>query len=346
MKQAKTLVWTGKVLRLLDQTKLPRRLCYVNCRDPRSVFWAIRRLSVRGAPAIGVAGAFGVYLGVAGYRGNDRTGFLRKLHRVCRYLNRARPTARNLSWALGRMEEVSKRFSKETVSSLKKRLLREAQVIFDEEKETCNQMARFGSSLVRRGDSVLTHCNTGFLATVGLGTALGVFYRAHQEGKRFQIYATETRPLFQGARLTVWELKRRGLHPTLLCEGAAGELFRRGRIRKVFTGADRIARNGDTANKVGTFPLALLAKTYGIPFYVVAPASTFDLSIQNGSQIPIEERPAKEVTSPFGIPVAPPGVPVFNPAFDVTPATLITAFVTDRGILRPPYRRSLAKTLR
>ena len=346
MRQAKTLVWTGKGLRVLDQTRLPGRVTYLDCRDPRSVFRAIRRLSVRGAPAIGVAGAFGAYLGIVGYRRNDRAGFLKRLQQVCRTLNRARPTARNLSWALGRMREVPKRFPGEGAPSLRRYLLKEAQAIFQEEKEMCGRLARFGSSLVRAGDSILTHCNTGFLATVGVGTALGVLYQADREGKRPRVYATETRPLFQGSRLTAWELKRHGLRPTLLCDGAAGELFRRGKVKKVFTGADRIAGNGDTANKVGTFPLALLAKTYGIPFYVVAPASTFDLSIKNGTQIPIEERPAKEVTSPFGIPVAPQDVSVFNPAFDVTPASLITAFVTDRGILRPPYRQTLARALR
>ena len=343
MSQLTTLAWTGRALRLLDQTQLPRRVQTLTCRDASSVFAAIRRLSVRGAPAIGVAGAFGAYLGVAAYSGKDRAGFIKRLDRVCRYLNRSRPTARNLSWALARMQKVPKQFPKEDASSLKRRLLKEAQAIFGEEEETCERMAQFGSSLVRKGDAVLTHCNSGFLATVGIGTALGVLYQAHREGKRPRVYATETRPLFQGSRLTVWELRRHGLRPTLLCEGAAGELFRRGKIQKVFTGADRIAANGDTANKVGTFPLALLAKTYRVPFYIVAPASTFDLSIQNGSQIPIEERPAKEVTTPFGVAVAPPKVLVFNPAFDVTPASLISAFVTDRGILRPPYRRTFAK---
>ena len=342
MSRLSTLTWTGRALRILDQTQLPRRVRTLNCRDVSSVFWAIRRLSVRGAPAIGVAAAFGAYLGVMNYPDRrDRSGFIKQLKRVCQTLSRSRPTARNLFWALARMEVVPERFLKDDVPLLKERLLEEANLILTEEKKTCDRIARFGTSLIRNGDSVLTHCNAGFLATVGLGTALAVLYQAHEEGKHLRIYATETRPLFQGSRLTAWELKRRGLRATVLCDSAAGELFRRGKIRKVITGADRIAANGDTANKIGTFPLALLAKTYGVPFYIAAPASTFDLSLKKGSEIPIEERPAREVISPLGVSVAPSRVRVFNPAFDVTPASLISAFITDRGILRPPYRRSL-----
>lgn len=336
-----TLSWRGNTLRLLDQTKLPGKISICVCRSAPSVFHAIRRLSVRGAPAIGVAAAFGLYLGVR--HSKDKEKFLNDVERVAFFLQSARPTAVNLKWALERMKKCAKSHRTLSLDRQKKILFQEAEKIYREEKRMCDQIARWGAALIRRNDSVLTHCNAGALATVGRGTALAPLYQAKKEGKKVTVFVPETRPLLQGARLTAWELQRGGFPVTVVCDTVVGDLFRRGRIDKVFVGADRVARNGDTANKIGTYAIAALAKSHGVPFYVVAPKSTFDFSIPSGKVIPIEERSPSEVTEPFGVKTVPKGVKVYNPAFDVTPAHWITAFVTDKGVFYPPFTKSLQR---
>jgi len=336
-----TVAWKGNALYLLDQTKLPGKVSFVVCRNVRSVFDATRRLAVRGAPAIGVAAAFGLYLGVRGVKTTRE--FLREVKRVSSFLQSARPTAVNLKWALERMKQCVRDHKALGLPRLKAILLDEAKDIYREEKKMCEAMARFGATLIRRKESVLTHCNAGALATVGTGTALAPLYQAKKDGKKVNVFVPETRPLLQGARLTAWELQRAGLPVTVVCDSVVGDLFRRGKVDKVFVGADRVARNGDTANKIGTYTLASLAKSHRVPFYVVAPRSTFDFSTPSGKAIPIEERSPSEVVEPFGVRTAPKGVNVYNPAFDVTPADFITAFVTDEGIFYPPYTKSLQK---
>jgi methylthioribose-1-phosphate isomerase len=338
-----TIQWVGDVeghLRLLDQTRLPADTVYLECRTVEDVWQAIRQLAVRGAPAIGVAAAYGVCLGVQAGRSVDE---------VCDYLATSRPTAVNLFWALERMGRVGRvprdplivqdhGGSRETRPTLQEQLLAEARTIHGEDRQQCTAMARDGADLLSNlpeGAGILTHCNTGALATGGDGTALAVVFELWRRGKRAHVWVDETRPLLQGARLTAWELQQRGIDATLICDSAAAQVMREGRVQAVITGADRIASNGDTANKIGTFSVATLAGVFGIPFYVAAPATTFDLSIATGREIPIEERSADEVTHCFGSQTAPAGVAVYNPAFDVTPAELIAAIITDRGIVQP-----------
>jgi methylthioribose-1-phosphate isomerase len=320
-----TIRWDGDAngqLVLLDQTRLPGETVYLECRTVEDVWQAIRRLSVRGAPAIGVAAAYGVCLGVQAGRDVDE---------VCDYLATSRPTAVNLFWALERMRRVPEKTAKE-------RLLAEAQAIHDEDREQCAAMGRQGADLLGdlpHGAGILTHCNTGALATGGEGTAAAVIYELARRGKRPHVWADETRPLLQGARLTMWEMHHRGIDATLICDSAAAQVMREGRVQAVITGADRIAANGDTANKIGTYSVATLARAHGIPFYVAAPVTTFDLSIATGADIPLEQRAAEEITNGFGKLTAPDGSAVYNPAFDVTPADLIAAIITDRGVVRP-----------
>jgi methylthioribose-1-phosphate isomerase len=331
-----TIRWSGDVdghLVLLDQTRLPAETLYLECRTVEDVWRAIKRLSVRGAPAIGVAAAYGVCVGV-------QSG--RSVHEVCDYLATSRPTAVNLFWALNRMRgvgtahhdysEASDRWAMPTL------LLAEARAIHEEDRTQCEAMGRHGADLLAAlpvGAGILTHCNTGALATGGDGTAAAVIFELARRGQRPHVWADETRPLLQGARLTMWELQQRGIDATLICDSAAAQVMRERRVQAVITGADRIAANGDTANKIGTFSVATLAKVFGIPFYIVAPATTFDLSIASGREIPIEERSAEEVTHGFGQPTTPSGIVVYNPAFDVTPVELIAAIITDRGVIRP-----------
>jgi methylthioribose-1-phosphate isomerase len=325
-----TIRWHGDIdghLVLLDQTRLPMEVDYVECRTADDVWQAIRRLAVRGAPAIGVAAAYGVCLGVKTGRDVDET---------CDYLATSRPTAVNLFWALERMRAASRSVS---ASCLPGQLLAEARAIDNEDRDKCAAIARHGADLLAElpvGAGILTHCNAGALVSgSGDGTALAVIFELARRGKRPHVYADETRPLLQGARLTMWELTQRGIDCTLICDSAAAQVMREGRIQAVITGADRIARGGDTANKIGTYGVAMLARAHNIPFYVAAPTTTFDLSIATGREIPIEQRPADEVTHAFGQPTAPDGVDVYNPAFDVTPAALITAIITDRGVIAP-----------
>jgi methylthioribose-1-phosphate isomerase len=325
-----TIRWSGDVdghLVLLDQTRLPAETMYLDCRTVEDVWCAIKRLSVRGAPAIGVAAAYGVCLGVQSGRSVDE---------VCNYLATSRPTAVNLFWALERMRRAASRAV--PGPGLPQQLLAEARAIHDEDRQQCAAMGRHGADLLAdlpAGAGILTHCNTGALATGGDGTALAVIFELARSGKHPHVWVDETRPLLQGARLTMWELQQHGIDAKLICDSAAAHVMREGGVRVVITGADRIAANGDTANKIGTFSVATLAQVFGIPFYVAAPATTFDLSIATGREIPIEQRSAEELTHGFGQQTAPNNAAVYNPAFDVTPAELIAAIITDRGVVRP-----------
>jgi len=310
-------------------------LVMLECRDVRTMWDAIRRLCVRGAPAIGIAAAMGAVLGVRDYGGDDRAGFVKKLNEVCDYLASSRPTAVNLRWALDRIRRRAESTPDHDPSAIQRALLEEAKRIRDEDEGMCRAIGRLGEPLIRPGVGVLTHCNAGGLATACFGTALAPLYAAHQLGRSFRVYAGETRPLLQGSRLTAWELQQAGIDVTLLCDSMVGSLMKSGRVDLVVTGADRIAANGDVANKIGTYGIAVLAEAHGIPFYVAAPSSTFDLSIADGSQIPIEERDADEIRRGFGSLTAPPDVSCYCPAFDVTPAELVRGIITERGIIQP-----------
>jgi methylthioribose-1-phosphate isomerase len=334
-----TLRWEGDRtgrLALLDQTRLPNEVSEVICDDVGQVWQAIRELQVRGAPAIGVAAAYGVVLGTRDAAASDTETLKRVLDEVCQYLASSRPTAVNLFWAIERMRKCAQtclhRLSPADVHAA---LWHEAQAIHTEDRRICEAIGLAGASLLSDGMGVLTHCNAGALAASAFGTALAVIYAAQAQGKRLQVYADETRPLLQGARLTAWELTQRGVPTTLICDSMAAQVMREGRVQAVITGADRIARNGDTANKIGTYGVAVLAAAHDIPFYVAAPASTFDLSLPDGDQIPIEQRDPREITHGFGRQTAPSDVRVYNPAFDVTPARLIRGIVTEHGVIAP-----------
>ncbi|MFA6142870.1 MAG: S-methyl-5-thioribose-1-phosphate isomerase [Candidatus Omnitrophota bacterium] len=340
-----TITWKNNKVRYVDQTALPHSLKFVNCDDIRRLWAAIKRLEVRGAPAIGIAGAFGVILGIKDSKAKNFNKFYREVEGACKYLASSRPTAVNLFWALTRMECAASLHKDKPIAEIKKLMLVEALKILDEDKKSCRRMARYGSSLVKSGDMILTHCNAGGLATADYGTALGVLFESKKQGKRIHVYADETRPLLQGARLTAWELMHEGIDTTLICDNMAASLMAKGRIDKIFVGADRIASNGDAANKIGTYNLAVLAKYHNIPFYVVAPLSTFDFRIKSGKDIPIEERGGDEVRSIGGRFIAPKKVRVYNPAFDVTPNKLITAIVTEKGIFTPPYSKKFKEAI-
>ncbi len=334
----KPIVWNNGVIRLIDQTRLPGKLAFVECRSVRRVWRAIKDLEVRGAPLIGIAGAMGFLLGMRQTRASSATARRRKARSLRHYLASSRPTAVNLCWALERMEAVVRAHADSPRAVLLKYLQQEADRITRQDADMCRRMSLHGARFIRRGEAVMTICNAGGLATSGFGTALGVFYRAREQGKPVKVYACETRPLLQGARLTTWELSRNGVDVTLICDGMASSVMRDKKIKGVFVGADRIAANGDFANKIGTYGLAVLARHHGIPFYVVAPSSTIDLKIRRGRDIPIEERAGREVTHLyFKRPVAPAGVKVFNPSFDVTPAKLVTAIITEKGVIRAPF---------
>ena len=332
--------WQGNALVLIDQRKLPNEFKLIHCRTISAVWNAIHELVVRGAPAIGIAAGYGVYVGLLEKRPKTQPEFLRALKQIGDFLKASRPTAVNLAWAIDRIAKKIQKLNEKDVSYLMKSVFSEAKLIHQEDQALCRAIGRSGNSLIRPKDYVLTHCNAGGLATSGFGTALAVLFTAKDKGKKLHVFATETRPLLQGARLTMWELKRYGIPATLICDSAVGTLMRQGKIKKVIVGADRIARNGDTANKIGTYTLASLAQLHGVPFYIAAPVSTFDFSISGGKHIPIEERAPDEVVDGFGKRTAPPGVKVYNPAFDVTPHPLITAFITDRGVLKPPFSKS------
>jgi len=335
---------TGSLL-LLDQTLLPLELKVLDCRTVETVWEAIKMLRVRGAPAIGIAAAYGVIVGSQTGHDGSPAGFLARVEAVCDDLATSRPTAVNLFWALDRMRRVARAQEGRPAADIAARLLAEARAIDTEDAEMCRAIGRHGAELVRDGDGLLTHCNAGGLATAEYGTALSVFFTAHDQGKRIRVFADETRPLLQGARLTTWELLQKGVDVTLICDNMAAQVMREGKVQAVVVGADRITANGDAANKIGTYGVAVLAHFHNSPFYVAAPVSTFDFTLSSGDQIPIEQRDSREITHGFGRQTAPDGVPVYNPAFDVTPARLIAGFITEKGVIRPPYLETLRTTL-
>jgi methylthioribose-1-phosphate isomerase len=335
------IVWLGDRVKILDQTRLPQEEVYLELDDYRSVAAAIKEMKVRGAPAIGIAGAYAAALGALKINATGRGEFLKQLQDVIDAIAATRPTARNLFFALERMKKAA--VNSDNVSDIRKSLVTEAVKIHEEEADATHHLSLFGSELLKDGWTVLTHCNTGPLATSGFGTALGVIIAAQKQGKKIKVLADETRPLLQGARLTAWELKKAGVPVTLITDSMAGYFMRGGGVDCAITGADRIAANGDTANKIGTYTLAVLAKENNIPFYIAAPVSTIDISIKTGEKIPIEERQSEEVTHFQGRRVAPEGVNAVNPAFDVTPHKYITAIITDKGIIREPYLEGIKK---
>lgn len=333
--------WQDNKVLLLDQTRLPREEKYLEITDYSEVASAIRRLAVRGAPAIGIAAAYGVALGALAIDTGDVIKFRHELQQVFDTLAASRPTARNLFWALERMQRIAG--MSQDVEQIKRDMIKEAKRIHEEQAESDRVLSRLGADLINENDTVLTHCNAGALATGGYGTALGVIKQAFEDGKKIQVIATETRPLLQGARLTACELKTAGIPFTLITDSMAGALMRQGRIQAVVVGADRIAANGDTANKIGTYTLAVLAREHRIPFYIAAPASTIDPSIASGDEIVIEERQPEEVSCVQGICTTPEGIRVSNPAFDVTPHRYITAIITEKGIVREPFEEAMKK---
>jgi methylthioribose-1-phosphate isomerase len=333
-----TIEWADGRIHLIDQTLLPNEFHQIYCDDVESVWEAIKSLRVRGAPAIGIAGALGAVLGIWKSKATNYSDFAAELKKVADYLATSRPTAVNLFWALERIEQTAEKHKDLEIEQLKGVLLDEAQSIIEEDRAKCRAIGQHGLDLLRNGDTILTHCNAGGLATSDYGTALAVMFSAHESGKNISVYADETRPLLQGSRLTAWELMQAGIDVTLICDNMAAQVMKEGKIQCVIVGADRIAANGDTANKIGTYNVAILAKAHDIPFYVAAPTSTLDLSLKTGDLIPIEQRAAEEVTEGFGSRTAPEGVKVYSPAFDVTPAHLITAIITEKGIAYPPYK--------
>ena len=341
-----TISWTGQSVRLLDQTKLPTETVYVDITDERQMWDAIKRLVVRGAPAIGVAAAFGAYLGVRSFEGG-RDALVERLQHVCDYLATCRPTAVNLFWALDRIKRAAGEGG--DLRDTKQRLLDEALLVLEEDICVCRAIGEYGAKLLselasgRQRIELLTHCNAGGLATVQYGTALAPIYLGAERGMKFHVLVDETRPLLQGSRITAYELKQNGIPVTVICEGTAATVMAQGKVNAVIVGTDRVAANGDVANKIGTLGVAILARHFNIPFLVAAPTSSIDLSLATGAQIPIEQRAAAEVSNGFGKPTAPADVEVYNPAFDVTPHELVTAIITENGIAMPPYADSLPR---
>ena len=353
-----TLTWTGDAVRLLDQTKLPTETVYVDVTDEWQMWDAIKRLVVRGAPAIGVAAAFGVYLGVRGSRDETPQRFMARVDEVCAYLATSRPTAVNLFWALDRIKGVARTVCGDApgasspchvVRDVLDAILDECLRMLDEDNAVCRAIGEHGFKLLQElageGETgevnVLTHCNAGGLATVRYGTALAPIYVGAERGAKFHVFADETRPLLQGSRITAYELKQNGIPVTVICDNMAATVMRDGKVNAVIVGTDRVAANGDVANKIGTLNVAILARHFGVPFLVAAPTSSIDLSIATGDQIPIEQRDGREISEGFGKQTAPADVDVYNPAFDVTPAALVTAIITERGVVRAPYEATL-----
>jgi methylthioribose-1-phosphate isomerase len=347
LKNFKTLRWIGGsdgCLELIDQRKLPAEFGTIQCKTIEQLYDAIKTLAVRGAPAIGVAAAFGVCLAAQEIQNLKISEAIKHLEQRIKYLASSRPTAVNLFWALERM---SKKLNEAIeIKNLQKTLLTEAQKIYDEDVEMCRRIGINGEKFITNGSAVLTHCNAGSLATAGSGTALAPMLEAQKNAKKFIVYADETRPLLQGARLTAWELMQAGIDVTLICDNMAASLMKAGKINAILVGADRIAANGDTANKIGTYSLSVLAKAHNIPFYIAAPSTTFDLKIRTGNEIPIEQRAAEEVSNFMNLNTAPEGVKVYNPAFDVTPAENITAIITEKGVIECPTREKIEKLMK
>jgi methylthioribose-1-phosphate isomerase len=342
----KTLEWTESGVRFIDQTKLPAQETYVTCRAYQEVADAIRTMIVRGAPAIGVAVAMGIALGVRDSNAGSRAELRAEFDLICETLAATRPTAVNLFWAVRRMRDKFAAVAELPIPEIRSALIAEAQRMYAEDIAANEAMGRYGATLMPASGGVLTHCNAGALATCGYGTALGVIRAAVSAGKKIHVFADETRPFLQGTRLTAWELVKDSIPTTLIADNMAGAMMRLGKINAVVVGADRIAANGDVANKIGTYTVAILAHEHGIPFYVAAPLSTVDFDTPDGSQIPIEQRDATEVTHVNGTRMAPEGVHVENPAFDMTPARYVTAIVTERGIARPPYAEGLRSLMK
>jgi methylthioribose-1-phosphate isomerase len=338
-----TLEWTDHGVRFLDQTKLPTEESYVTCKTHEQVADAIRNMVVRGAPAIGVAAGMGIALGLNNSKAESTADLKRDFDQVCDVIGKTRPTAVNLFWAIRRMREKFERVRIRPIPQIKQVLIEEAQHMHAEDIAANQAMGRHGATLMPASGGVLTHCNAGALATAGYGTALGVIRAAVEQGKKIHVYADETRPFLQGSRLTAWELMKDGIPTTVISDNMAGTMMRQGKIQAIVVGADRIAANGDVANKIGTYSVAVLAKEHGIPFYVAAPISTVDLACPDGSQIPIEQRNVKEVTHIAGKQMVPDGVSIENPAFDITPAQYVAAIITERGIARSPFDNSLRK---
>jgi len=343
MARLKTIEWIDDSVQIIDQTRLPTELVYERIETVNAMYDAIKILKVRGAPAIGIAGAFGAYLGIKDLSVHESVeNFKSTFIKNADYLNSSRPTAVNLFWAINRMKKKCETLLPlNNIGEIKKRMLDEAIEILVEDRRTGCLIGEAGLELLKGKKNILTHCNAGGLATAEYGTALAPIYVGAEKGVQFHVYSDETRPLLQGARITTFELMHAGIPVTLICDNMAASVMAKGKIDAVIVGADRITRNGDTANKIGTYGVALLAKAHNIPFYVAAPFSTFDLAMESGSQIPIEERESEEVTCGFGKQTAPTGVNVYNPAFDVTPSALITAFITDKGIIKPPYLETI-----
>ena len=336
-----TLEWTDQGVRFIDQTKLPMEETYVTCQTHEQVAEVIRTMVVRGAPAIGVAAAMGIALAVKNSKAETVRDLKRDFDQACAVIGKTRPTAVNLFWAIRRMQEKLERIRIRPLAQIKHTLIEEAQRMHAEDIAANQAMGRHGAPLMPSEGGVLTHCNAGALATCGYGTALGVIRAAVEQGKRIHVFADETRPFLQGSRLTAWELMKDGIPTTVISDNMAGAMMSQGKIGAIVVGADRIAANGDVANKIGTYTVAVLAKEHGIPFYVAAPISTVDLATPDGSKIPIEQRDAREVTHIAGRQMVPDGVEIENPAFDVTPAKYVNAIITERGIARAPYEQSL-----
>jgi methylthioribose-1-phosphate isomerase len=342
-----TLSWTGSAVRLLDQTKLPTQTVYLDITDEKQMWDAIRRLVVRGAPAIGVAAAFGAYLGARNAISATPAGFIERLDAVCAYLATSRPTAVNLFWALDRIRAVGHRVASRPAVDISDAILRECIAMLEEDNRVCRAIGEHGVKLLEEAKNatgevnVLTHCNAGGLATVQYGTALAPIYVGAERGLKLHVWADETRPLLQGSRITAYELQANGIPVTVICDNMAATVMRQGRVAAVIVGTDRVAANGDVANKIGTLGVAILARYFGIPFYVAAPTSSIDFSLPTGAQIPIEQRDPREVSDGMGKQTAPSDVTIYNPAFDVTPAELVTAIITEHGVARPPYVQTL-----
>src|SRR5580704_17358316 len=336
-----TLEWTDKGVRFIDQTKLPMEETYVNCTTYQQVADVIRDMVVRGAPAIGVAAAMGIALGVQNSKAENGGDLKRDFDQICEVIGKTRPTAVNLFWAIRRMRDKFEMLRVRPIPQIKQSLIEEAQRMHAEDIAANQAMGRHGATLMPSSGGVLTHCNAGALATCGYGTALGVIRAAIEQGKKIHVYADETRPFMQGSRLTAWELMKDGIPTTVISDNMAGAIMKQGKIGAIVVGADRIAANGDVANKIGTYSLAVLAKENGVPFYVAAPVSTLDLTLASGDAIPIEQRAASEVTHVFGVAIAPENMGVENPAFDVTPHQYVSAIITERGVVREPYGPSL-----
>jgi methylthioribose-1-phosphate isomerase len=337
--------WEKEGVVLIDQKALPKAERYVTCRKYGEVIAAINDLTVRGAPAVGIAAAMGIALGALAVSAESKEAFEKEINRICDEFSRTRPTAINLFWAIDRMKRCLEERLEENIGSIREALVEEARLILEEDIAANRRIGIFGRECIKDGDSILTHCNAGALATGGYGTALGIIRAAHEEGKTIHVFVDETRPVLQGARLTAWELQRENIPATLITDSMAGFVMSRGKVDLVIVGADRVAANGDVANKIGTYSLAVLAGENGIPFYVAAPLSTIDCEVKSGNDIPIEERAGDEVVAFGGVPIAPKGMKVYNPSFDVTPNSYISAIVTDAGVVRAPFQEGIAEIM-